>query len=230
MKQILYIAIIIFIIWASPVYAGTPVGEIGSLTGTVSLSGDEGSQSQINIGDTVHLNDTVTTSSKSTAQINLNDSSILSMKEKSKIYISEFLVSNGTRQSRIEIGYGKVKANIQKMFKGAGTTTEFYTPTAVIGIRGTQLVMEVRKGSTKVYCLEGNIRVTNPDFPDEIINVAAGMATDVLLGQIPSIPSQIPADVLNGLTNGFIPAGISNPKDMVTDKVKSKLPSLPFFP
>lgn len=102
--------------------------------------------------------DRVITGAKSWAKIRIDKDTTISLTENTKINISELKGSKGAKQSSIKLQAGGVGAFIKKLIKG-GSRFEIKTPTAVMGVRGTEFFTGYSNGQTDVRVLGGTVEI-----------------------------------------------------------------------
>lgn len=143
------------------------------------------------VKDSILLIDTVSTLEASKAKMLFIDDSVLTLGEKSKVVIKEFVYSKekGGR-SIFNLIDGKMRSIVGK------TEFEVHTPTTVAAARGTVILFETgilngRKFTT-IICLEGevNVRSIDPKIKG-ILTLKQGMMITAFEGK--SLPSPIPA-------------------------------------
>jgi hypothetical protein len=141
--------------------------------------------------DAVLFKDTVSTLESSRAKILFIDDSVLSMAEKSKIIIREFLYSREKGgKSILNLIDGKMKAVVGK------ANFEVSTPTAVAAARGTVIFVEsgIRADGKMVATLttwEGELFIMSPDpaIKDTVV-LTAGMMITIVEGEHFPLPWQ----------------------------------------
>lgn len=70
-------------------------------------------------------------------------------------------------------------------------THKVTTPTAVCGIRGTELIFDVSEGQTVIYGMSGHTEVASQDFPDSPILLGFQQKTAVSEGALPASPVEM---------------------------------------
>ena len=111
-------------------------------------------------GDDVNIGDIIRAKSKSRAEIIFNDGNVLRLAEKTRLEITEYLVGKKESKGIFNLFRGKVQ-NIIK--KSAGklfgikkrNRFEVHTPTAVVGVRGTNFFTYYQAGITGSVFKEG---------------------------------------------------------------------------
>lgn len=154
--------------------------------------------------DSIQLIDMVETKEQSRTKMLFIDDSVLTLGEKSKVSIKEFVYSKDKEgRSIFNLIDGKMRAVVGK----AGF--EVHTQTVVAGARGTVIDFETGlldgKYFTTVTCLEGevDIRSIDPTVAGKIV-LGRGMTVTVVAGQ--SLPAPKPA--LSGAAEAASPAKI----------------------
>ncbi len=105
----------------------------------------------------VLFKDKIETDEDSRVVLRFDDMSVLTLGEESLVLINEMLYDpqSKSRQTVINLVRGKLRVKAAKI-SSVKTNFEIHTPTAVIGVRGTEFLVDVdRKGHTKVITLEG---------------------------------------------------------------------------
>ncbi len=155
------------------------------------------------VKDSILLKDTVVTLEASKAKMLFIDDSVLTMGEKSKVVIREFVYSKDKGgRSIFNLIDGKMRSVVGK------TNFEVHTPTAVAAARGTVILFEAGiregKGFTTIICLEGmvNIISTDPRIIGSITLTPGTIATIFEREPLPSPTQALPVEVdrLKGAT------------------------------
>lgn len=155
-----------------------------------------------NAGDDVRWNDEMVTESTGRTRVSLDDGSILSLGSNSHLKVVQH--DAGTQQTQLELGVGKVRAQVIKLAKPNASFT-VKTPTAVAGVVGTDFYIEFDGKKTRVTVLEGIVKltpvvaaaITSAALASQTATVTAGQTTTVAGGAITSpvaaTPSQLQA-------------------------------------
>lgn len=95
------------------------------------------------IQDGVLFKDVIQTDKESRTKALLNDDSILTVGEHSRVEITEHIYdpNKGVRSVVLNLVEGKVRALVGKVFSGSGSKFEIHTPTAVAAARGTYFIV-----------------------------------------------------------------------------------------
>src|SRR5690242_19039188 len=93
--------------------------------------------------DGVLFKDVIETDKESRTKALLNDDSILTVGEHSRVEITEHISdpNKGMRSVVVSLVKGKVRALVGKVFAGSGSKFEIHTPTAVAAARGTYFIV-----------------------------------------------------------------------------------------
>ncbi|MDZ4225109.1 MAG: FecR domain-containing protein [bacterium] len=210
-----------------PAFAQTKVGKVDNVLGDVIIIHEAGKKEKAAVGAPLFLKDVVEAKKESSVQLGFQDGTTLVLREKTKIIVSEFLFNPGKKQREtiLDVAGGKLKAVVSKTFNKKTSKTEFRTPTAVIGVRGTELALDVGKKKTTVFCLKGLVSTLNPLMPLKEMMVGANQYSDVEAGAPPSSPLPIPKQVLEGIEGQFgFPTSAEAVKQRGIDTLKSRLP------
>jgi ferric-dicitrate binding protein FerR (iron transport regulator) len=143
----------------------------------------------------VDWQDVVNTQASARARIALDDGSVLNVGSESSIKVVKH--DGGTQQTELELTYGKLRSQAQKITKPDGKF-QVKTPAGVAGVVGTDFFVSFDNttGTMNVTVFEGVVKVCN----------LAGMCVEVKAGQFsnvrtndntgPQPPTQATLDVL----------------------------------
>jgi hypothetical protein len=92
------------------------------------------------------------------AELKFPDGSIIRMEENTVLEIKELIKRKEKEVSSFKMMWGKLKARIKRLITKE-SSVNFYTPTAVIGLRGTifELRVDIKTGETLLKVLEGKV-------------------------------------------------------------------------
>jgi ferric-dicitrate binding protein FerR (iron transport regulator) len=131
--------------------------------------------------------DVLKTDSAGRVRIELADGSVLSLSSQAQLQI----VEHDARRQRtiLQLLYGRLLATAMHIGKSSGRF-DVSTPTAVVGVVGTEFGVKVDPQSTDVLCKKGAVRVRNadPSVVGEVV-LRAGEFTHVERGKPPSAPA-----------------------------------------
>lgn len=168
------------------------IATVVALRGKASIERDK-KEAAAKVKDSILLNDTVLTQEAARAKLLFIDDSVLSISEKSKVIIKEFVYSKDKGgKSIFNLIDGKMRSVVGK------TEFEVHTPTAVAAARGTVILFEVGMIDGKIYtiiiCLEGevNIKSIDPGIGG-IVALTPGMMVNIREREpLPAAPTSAP--------------------------------------
>jgi hypothetical protein len=128
--------------------AQTPAGTVKRIEGRATLSTAAGAR-QAAVGSTVFAGDRIVTESASAVGVTLMDGTLMSVGPDSAVTMQAFQFDNTTRQGSLAVDVVK---GVMRMVSGLIAKTDaravaIHTPTATIGIRGTDFVVDVGEGT-----------------------------------------------------------------------------------
>jgi hypothetical protein len=200
---------------ASIALAADEVGSVVALKGAALIQRNAKSI-EAKLKDGLLIQDTVETKESAKAKLLFIDDSVLTLAEKSKVIIREFIYSKDARgRSIFNLIDGKMRSVVGK------SDFEIHTPTVVAAARGTVFECEVGKSGGRVFttctCFEGmvDIRSTDPTISGSV-TLRPGMTVTVPIGQPLPAPTWAPAAPSAGLQ----PSGMAA-AEAVTESLRS---------
>jgi hypothetical protein len=165
-----------------------PVGTFTKVEGNVDiLRLNEVAPVLVRVGDPVSMGDAVRTKRNAKAEIKFRDESVIQLAPETRIAIDEYTFRGDTREkSLLSLFRGKIRAIVSQIkavvVPVSGTESGFNikTPTAIAGVKGTDLIVYFERGISGVIFRSGFGIVYNPAMPDRIVQLSAGHATFVL--------------------------------------------------
>ncbi len=150
-----------------------------------------GQEVEIKLKDEVHWNDIIRTLERGRVRVALLDGSTINIGSRSTFRVLRH--DTESQQTEVELTFGRARARIRQLTR-PDASFELRTQTAVIGVVGTLFAVEAEVDVTRVYCLEGRIRVRNIDLtvPGEV-TLDPGQMTEVVRGLPPTGAVQAPA-------------------------------------
>ncbi len=174
------------------------VGTVIAVRGTAIIERDA-KAFEARAKDGILLKDTVSTMEASRAKMLFIDDSVLSMGDKSKVVIREFLYSRDKGgRSIFNLIDGKMKSVVGK------TSLEIHTPAAVAAARGTIILTESGVVNGKKFvtfiCTEGELVITSidPKIADEVV-LTEGMMITIVEGERFPLPFRAPQSEIDRL-------------------------------
>jgi len=174
-----------------------PVGFLAVAEGDVAIQASGAtSYAAASLDQEVEIGDTVRTGRDSLAKIVLVDDTMLTIDEETELEIDRYVVGPAAtaEPSRIRLLGGHVRAVVGEAF-GGPTRLEMHTPTAVIGVKGTEwLTWYLRESRLTIVCVvSGNVEVQNPAVGG-IVEPPVGTCSEVLPHLRPR-PAELPPDM-----------------------------------
>ncbi len=150
-----------------------------------------GQEVEIKLKDEVQWNDIIRTLERGRVRVALLDGSTINIGARSTFRVLRH--DTESQQTEVELTFGRARARIRQLTR-PDASFELRTQTAVIGVVGTLFAVEAEADVTRVYCLEGRIRVRNIDLtvPGEV-TLDPGQMTEVVRGLPPTGAVQAPA-------------------------------------
>lgn len=141
---------------------GAPVGEVRLLQGEVAAvhAQDAGVAFRLAAGDPVFKDDTILTGETGKVNIELADGSRITLTTNTRMTINESVYSPEqlkTRTSFISLLKGKARFFVRKLTGMTSSDFKVKTRTAVIGVRGSDFVVEIATGLTRVTAFEDTL-------------------------------------------------------------------------
>ena len=130
---------------AGPAWAND-VGEIKTVKGTVHVERD-GKQIAATVGMPIRQSDTVVTGVDGTAGLTFSDNSLLSTGPNSVLVVDRYSFDSTTHAGRFDasLKQGTLAVVSGKMVKQSPDAMKVRTPAAIMGVRGTEFVVQVEQ-------------------------------------------------------------------------------------
>ncbi|QWR77796.1 FecR family protein [Candidatus Magnetomonas plexicatena] len=177
-----FILLILTAFAVTAVEAVDDVAKVVALKGNVLIERSSG-ELQANVKDNVLLNDTVLTKEQSKLKMLFVDDSVLTLGEKSKLVVKEFISSKDDRgKSVYNLLDGKIRTVVGR------TNFEVHTPNVVVAARGTNFYVETGMKNNVSYstvmCFEGVVDIRSiTEGVSEKVSLTPGMMIKVVGSQ-----------------------------------------------
>ena len=193
-------------ILAAPQSANTRAGEVARVIPAVSIA--RGSKTiTASSKSVVDWQDLVNTQVNGRARIALDDGSVLNVGSESSMHVVKH--DAGTQQTQLELSYGKLRSQAQKIAKPDGKF-EVHTPAGVAGVVGTDFYVDYINDTMNVIVFEGLVRVCN--LAGACVEVKAGQTSSVRSNSSGSTPPLNPAQAaLDVLTQAVQSTDVGGP-------------------
>ena len=197
-------AIWLLIFWVVALFISVPisvsaaaVGKFIYVKGRVDvLRGGRLPAIRVKVNDRVNAKDVVRTKSRSKAKISFFDGNTIMLAGRTRIDIDKYVTDPGKDKRIIKLTRGKLRSVIsffkKSFFKIRKVSArmqrsryEVHTPTATIGVRGTDFWVFHNKNVTGTLVNKGNVFIRSNDFPDLVINVPEKHYTTVKARTLP---------------------------------------------
>lgn len=124
--------------------AGEAAGMIKVVKGMASIERD-GKRQPASVGMPVEVADRIRTGADGSVGITLRDNTLLSAGPNSLVVIDKFAFDQTTQDGKMSVGIrrGTLSVASGKIAKRTPESVDFHTPTSVLGVRGTEFVVEV---------------------------------------------------------------------------------------
>lgn len=131
-------------VWPASAQTPAVIGRIKSVAGSVSIVGQAGNV-PAQAGQPLYQSDSVRTGADGQIGISLKDETRLALGPNTEIRLDQFLYSPGQGQLRLvlRVARGLVAYVSGKIAKLAPDAVRLETPSAILGVRGTRLVIRV---------------------------------------------------------------------------------------
>lgn len=188
----------VWLLWPKPPAPPPPgprVGKAGETTDVIPKAyrgQSEAAGRELAKATPVYWQDLVWTEKAARARLTIVDGSILNLGPDTHLQILPREATSN--QSALVLKFGKIRAEVQQRSQGEGPF-QIQTPTAVIGVVGTEFYLDVSPQTTAVICLKGQVKVRNRKTEiagEQTLN--AGEKTTVAQEQAPEPKSVASAD------------------------------------
>ena len=148
------------------------LAKLSFMTGEVSIV-RKGTAQEVKLNMRLLPGDVIYTGKDSEVNVLFANIGISKFKQNTEVSIQELWKLVEGDQVRMDITGGKILTALKKLAKGKGEFRfEIYTPTAVVGVRGTTFLVNVAPGKhTKIAVFAGEVEVKGKAQTEKIVNV-----------------------------------------------------------
>lgn len=150
-----------------------PVGKVTYLEGNVDVTPTDGRAQALKLHDPVNLGDILRTKSRSRVEVTFSDGNVLRLAESTRLRVTQYAPGEN-QKSYMNLFRGKTQSIVGALKKGS--QYEIHTPTAICGVRGTNFFSFFINGVSGSVFQEGSGYGYNPNFPQDVKQIAAGEA------------------------------------------------------
>ncbi|MBF0606160.1 MAG: FecR family protein [Candidatus Magnetobacterium sp. LHC-1] len=200
MKKTFFFQLVICYLAAVTLASGADdIGKVVALRGQAQIERNK-QEIAAKVQDGILMIDTVATKEASRTKMLFIDDSVLTVGEKSKVVIKEFVYGKDDRSKAVfNLLDGKMRTVVGR------SNSEVQTPTLVAAARGTVIYFETGLQDsvpyTTVLCLEGQVDVSSIDPTiSGTVTVTPGMMATVLAGKAPPAPVKAGEEALRNAT------------------------------
>ncbi len=188
---------------------GEPVGRVGLVQGSAVIRHDGepdiGYQAVTDLP--LYKGDTVATGPDGRVRFELNDGSIMTLTTNSSLVINEMVYEPETesRSSFLGMAVGKARFLVKELTGFGRSEVKVKTQTAIVGVRGSDFVVESQADRTVVIALEGTqvevVSLVGPDVPPTVVRDF--QRAIVLEGKLPSALETLALDEIEKIKDDF---------------------------
>lgn len=179
-----------------------PSGSFTRVKGQVFVKYKSGKR-KARVGMKVYVGNVIQTGKRSRVKLLMTDRTIINLGPNSKLRVRRYKSEpkKRIRKSSFDLVYGKIRAKVPR---GGKNDIRFKTPTAVAGVRGTELIIlfDEATGESVVISIEGSVNVYDAQGGGGVV-LLPGMATNVLAGGVPARAFAFDPGTLNELRIDF---------------------------
>ena len=175
----------LFLLMFSSTTVFAQIGQVVALKGDVKLERESKIQ-ELLLKDKVLENDQITTLNDSRTQLLLNDETVITVGENSIFKMDEYLL-NEEKDSTLKMNFlnGTFKVITGKIGKLNPDSFKIQTKTASIGIRGTEILLQLEAQKERIMCTQGTIIVTiNETNNTTILNVGESLVINLTTNKV----------------------------------------------
>ena len=198
----------VVLVWTSFAAAqqSEPLGTVAASQGEVSIARAAPPPGQVvpvraGVPEQIFEGDVVKTGLNAKARLLLRDDSFLTLAEETELEITKALYepAAGLRSTTVRLLHGVARAVVPPNAPHPDSRFTMETPTAVIGVRGSELILQVNE-ETLAICAQGPCEAGNVDPTIQVVvNLKAGQYTIVRPGERPTDPRPVPPRLLERL-------------------------------
>lgn len=158
--------------WSSQAHCATKVGVLTEVRGTVEIVHDgEVSFKPARQYEEVFEKDKIRTGPGGRAKILYEDESMTILAENSAIEVRQYELTSDKKRKQSVIGLlqGKLRFIVTKYLSKESSNFRVQTPTAVLGVRGSDSVAMLDGDTTKAYHLFGDLEITNSVTGEKLV-------------------------------------------------------------
>ena len=225
----LQVLFVVLLLLASIARCHAEVGTVTRLLGSADITRGDTPALPLQVGDTIQQHDILRTKSASSLEITMSDGSRLSLGESTRVEVTEF-VTGAQPVSLLEVTRGRLRAFVTALFSSRQELFRVRTPTAVVGVQGTDFTVLAQALLTQVIVYDGVIVASNVDpriRQREILR--AGQSTLIKRGEPPQPAASLAPVVFGSGGTLYLRTGGEQVKEptLLVPTVPSSVPTPP---
>ena len=138
------------------------VGQVSKLQGAADVERGGAPAQALSLGDELFEQDVVRTLAGALLEIRLRDGSRLSLDENTRLALSQY-AAEAEPDSMIQVFRGRLRAWVGEVFSSREESFRVRTPTAIVGVQGTDFLVAAQGLVTRVEVFEGLVSVISSD-------------------------------------------------------------------
>ena len=202
--------------------SASSIGSVGQITGKVTAKSKSGVVRTLEADSPIFTNDVIKTESGGLIKLIFQDKTSFQLGEKANLVLNKYVYNpdagKGTIQATVLGGAFKFKSGGLGHLSNTKQYAKIKTPSAVIGIRGSELQGEVTEdGQTTVVHTSGILAISDADGNGTVTLLEPGMATIIKFGESPEPVFKASQDILDRLNNQLPPVLPGNKPEAAND-------------
>lgn len=187
---------------------GSPVGRVLAVEGQAIIMHSDMRRGYWAVsGLPLYKRDVLVTLSNARLRLKLNDESIITMVSRTRLTVNESVFDKAKKRfvSYLKMSIGKARFYVRQVRNMSHPDYRIKTPTAVVGIRGSDLVAEVTTNQAVITAFEETLlEVANEKYPEKPVMVRDHYRTIVKEGRLPTDPILVPLDEIELMKKEFV--------------------------
>jgi len=203
------------VLFAGPAPSGAALTEIGTITlvvGTVTVRHADGTQDTLSKGDILYKGDVILTAAGSFVKAEMLDGTRFHLGQSGEVALDDFTFDETAGQGQFDAtirvgGFYYKSGEIAEMSANLNQAhTRLTTPSAIIGVRGSELEGSVSPdGQTVVVHRSGILEITDLNGENPVTLVEPGNTAIVILNGVPAFSPEPPQEVEIILEQSLLP-------------------------
>lgn len=190
------VLLVSLLLWGGNAQAETAVGHVVWVKGVATVRHVSGAAVPAAFGADVLQMDTLETASGE-LKVLFDDKTLLFLGANTKVLVTEHVYdpSKGERSTIYDVVRGTVRAIVDQPSVLKKNDVRLQTPTAVAGIRGTDVGVRMTGKTARMVCFNGLFEAYAKSNPEGKVMVKTGQWTDIS-GPTPTSPQPVTQDIL----------------------------------